>query len=42
MKLQSSPDLEEALADSEGRFRCLIEYASDGYLLHDEGGGSST
>ena len=28
-------DLEEALADSENRFRCLIEYASDGYLLYD-------
>ena len=32
------PDLEEALADSENRFRCLIEYASDGYLLYDEDG----
>ena len=30
--------LEEALADSENRFRCLVEYASDGYLLYDEDG----
>ena len=30
--------LEEALADSENRFRCLVEYASDGFLLYDEEG----
>lgn len=30
--------LEEVLADSENRFRCLVEYASDGYLLYDEDG----
>ena len=30
--------LEEALADSENRFRCLVEYASDGYLLYGEDG----
>ena len=31
-------DLEEALAESENRFRCLIEYALDSYLLYDEDG----
>lgn len=31
-------DLEQALAESENRFRCLIEYALDAYLLYDEGG----
>ncbi|CAA9504554.1 MAG: hypothetical protein AVDCRST_MAG17-1600 [uncultured Solirubrobacterales bacterium] len=30
--------LEEALADSENRFRCLVESASDGFLLYDEEG----
>jgi diguanylate cyclase (GGDEF)-like protein/PAS domain S-box-containing protein len=38
MTLESRSDLEEALADSENRFRCLVEYASDGYLLYDEAG----
>ena len=31
-------ELEEALADSENRFRCLIECASEGYLLYDGAG----
>jgi PAS domain S-box-containing protein/diguanylate cyclase (GGDEF)-like protein len=31
-------DFEGALADSENRFRCLVEYASDGYLLYDGDG----
>ena len=31
-------DLESALAESERRFRCLIEYATDGYLLYAEDG----
>ena len=31
-------DLEQALAESENRFRCLIEYARDAYLLYDESG----
>jgi len=31
-------DLTEALAESENRFRCLVEYASDAYLLYHEDG----
>ncbi len=39
MELRTSAgELEEALEDSENRFRCLVEYASDGYLLYDEEG----
>ena len=34
----AEPDVTEALAESENRFRCLVEYASDGYLLYDEDG----
>ncbi len=37
-KLGTEPDLEAALADSENRFRCLVEYASDSYLLYDDAG----
>ena len=31
-------DLEQALAESDNRFRCLIEYALDPYLEYDEDG----
>lgn len=34
----AEPDLTEALAESQNRFRCLVEYASDGYLLFEEDG----
>lgn len=37
-KHRQAHDLEQALADSENRFRCLIEYALDAYLLYDESG----
>ena len=32
-------ELERALSESENRFRCLIEYSRDAYLLYDERGG---
>lgn len=35
-------DLTEALAESENRFRCLVEYASDAYLLYDQDADCST
>ena len=38
MELKTATDLEAALADSENRFRCLVEYSSDAYLLYDEHG----
>lgn len=38
MELRTAIDLEDALADSENRFRCLVEYASDGYVLYNEHG----
>lgn len=31
-------DLQQALAESDNRFRCLIEYALDAYLEYDEDG----
>ncbi len=34
----AEPHPSEALAESENRFRCLVEYASDGYLLYEEDG----